>query len=98
MKRLTLGTPEKLVPSTFCQGFHYEETNISYPVEQLHFRQTKRGFLIEFPIEDDAQIYGFGLQLKQFNHRGRKLNLVVNADPVSSNGHSHAPVPFSSPT
>ena len=94
MKRLTLGTPEKLVPSTFCRGFHYEETNISYPVEQLRFRQTKRGFLIEFPIEDDTQIYGFGLQLKQFNHRGRKLNLVVNADPVSSNGHSHAPVPF----
>ena len=45
-------------------------------------------------IEDDAQIYGFGLQLKQFNRRGRKLNLTVNADPVSSNGHSHAPVPF----
>ena len=94
MKRLTLGTPEKLVPSVFCKNFRYEETEISYPVEQLRFRQTKRGFLIEFPIEDDTQIYGFGLQLKQFNHRGRKLNLVVNADPVSSNGHSHAPVPF----
>ena len=94
MKRLTLGTPETLVPSAFCKDFRYNETEISYPVEQMSFRQTKRGFLIEFPIEDDAQIYGFGLQLKRFNHRGRKLNLAVNADPITANGNSHAPVPF----
>ena len=29
MKRLTLGTPEKLVPSVFCKNFRYEETEIS---------------------------------------------------------------------
>lgn len=94
MKKFTLGTPEKLVPSVFCKNFSYTETEISYPAARFTCRQTARGFLIEFPIEDDAQIYGFGLQLKQFNHRGEKLKLEVNADPVSRNGHSHAPVPF----
>ncbi|MCI8387923.1 MAG: glycoside hydrolase [Clostridiales bacterium] len=94
MKRFTFGTPEKLVPSVFCKGFTYNETNIAYPAARFTAKQTARGFLIEFPIEDDAQIYGFGLQLKQFNHRGRKLKLAVNADPVANTGDSHAPVPF----
>lgn len=94
MKKFTFGTPEALVPSRFCKGFDYHETEISYPAGRFTCRQTARGFLIEFPIEDDAQIYGFGLQLKQFNHRGRKLRLAVNADPAANNGDSHAPVPF----
>jgi len=94
MKKFTLGTPEAIVPSGFCKGFDYRETEVAWPASRFTCRQTKRGFLIEFPLEDDAQIYGFGLQLKQFNHRGRKLKLSVNADPVSNNGDSHAPVPF----
>ena len=94
MKRFTLGTPEAIVPSGFCKNFCYQETDISYPISRFTTRQTRRGFLIEFPLEDDANIYGFGLQLKQFNHRGKKLRLAVNADPTSANGDSHAPVPF----
>lgn len=94
MKRFTFGTPEKLVPSYYCKGFSYVETPVSYPETRFEARMTPRGFLIEFPIEDDAHIYGFGLQLKQFDQRGRKLRLAVNADPASANGDSHAPVPF----
>lgn len=94
MKRFTFGTPETLVPSRFCRDFRYAETDVSYPASRFSARDTARGFLIEFPLEDDAQIYGFGLQLKQFNHRAKKLRLAVNADPASPNGESHAPVPF----
>ena len=94
MKRIRLGEPEKIVPSAFCDNFNYSETSISYPLSRITAKDTPRGFLVEFPIEDDAHIYGFGLQLKQFDHRGRKLKLSVNADPVSNNGDSHAPVPF----
>ena len=94
MQKITFGTPEALVPSRFCKDFRYTETPVSYPLSRFTTRQTARGFLIEFPIEDDAQIYGFGLQLKQFNHRGRRLRLAVTADPASANGDSHAPVPF----
>lgn len=94
MKKYTFGTPEELVPSVFCKNFNYVETPVSYSVSRFCTKQTPRGFLVEFPLEDDAQVYGFGLQLKQFNHRGRKLRLAVNADPVVNNGESHAPVPF----
>lgn len=94
MKRFTFGTPEKLVPSMFCDGFCYTETKVDYPASNFSCRQTARGFLVEFPIENDCHIFGFGLQLKQFDHRGRKLRLDVNADPVTNNGETHAPVPF----
>lgn len=94
MKRFTLGTPEDLVPSKFCPGFRYEETPVSYPASNFVCRETPAGFVVEFPLEDDCQIFGFGLQLRQFNHRGRSLKLAVNADPVTANGESHAPVPF----
>jgi len=94
MKKFTFGTPEELLPSTFCKNFNYTESNIKYPESNFNFRTTKDGCIIEFPIEDDCQIYGFGLQLKQFNHRGAKLHLAVNADPATKNGETHAPVPF----
>lgn len=94
MKKITLGTPEKLVPSIFCKGFNYTETEVSYPASNFVTKQTPRGFLIEFPIESDAQVYGFGLQLKRFNHRLRKLRLNPTADPAAANGDSHAPAPF----
>ena len=94
MKKITLGTPEEIVPSKFCKGFNYQETEISYPVSRFTCKQTKHGFLVEFPLEDDAQIFGFGLQLYEQAHRGRRLRMAPNADPASWNGDSHAPAPF----
>ncbi len=94
MKKFTFGTPESLVPSAFCDTFHYTETEIAYPASAFTFRETAGGCILEFPIEDDCRIFGFGLQLKQFEHRGHKLRMDVNADPVTANGESHAPVPF----
>ena len=93
MKKITLGTPEKLVPSLYCKGFNYVETEVSSPASNFVTRLTPRGFLIEFPLESDAQVYGFGLQLKQFNHRMRRLRLNPTADPAANNGDSHAPAP-----
>lgn len=94
MKKFTFGTPEKLVPSRFCDGFNYVETEVAYPASNFTFKKVASGCVIEFPIEDECHIFGFGLQLKQFDHRGRKLRLDVNADPISGDGETHAPVPF----
>ena len=94
MKRFTFGMPEKMVPSRFCDGFRYVETDVNYPAANFTFKKIPSGCVLEFPIEDDCHIFGFGLQLKQFDHRGRKLRLDVNADPVGADGESHAPVPF----
>ncbi|MBO5197812.1 MAG: glycoside hydrolase [Lachnospiraceae bacterium] len=94
MRKVTFGTPEEIVPSQFCKGLAYQETEIQYDVTKFKFRETKRGCLLEFPIEQDEQIYGFGLQLKGFNHKSHKLTLRANSDPVANTGDSHAPVPF----
>ena len=94
MKKITFGTPEKYVPSYFCKNFNYTETEVRYPVEDITFKRLDSGCTLEFPLEDDCHIFGFGLQIKHFDHRGQKLRLDVNADPQGPTGESHAPVPF----
>ena len=94
MKKITFGTPEKLVPSSFCKNFCYKEKAVSYPVDSIEFFTNTRGCCLRLPLDSDEQIYGLGLQLKCFNLRGKKLTLRPNADPVSPTGDSHAPVPF----
>ena len=94
MKKITFGTPEEHVPSKYCPNFNYVPKEVRFPTDKIDFRTNSRGCVLSFPLEDDTNIYGFGLQLKQFNHRSRKLKLAVNADPMGPTGDSHAPVPF----
>lgn len=94
MLRVTLGTPEAHVPSRYCSDFSYKETTINYDVNQISFRTTGRGCIIELPLSADEEIYGFGLQLKGFGCKGTKKLLRTNSDPVANTGDSHAPVPF----
>ena len=94
MKKLRFGTPEAIVPSQFCRNLRYEETDIRYDVSAFRFKTTARGCVLEFPLDEDEQVYGFGLQLKGFNHKNHKLQLRTNSDPVANTGDSHAPVPF----
>ena len=94
MKRVRLGIPEKIVPTRYCPNLNYTETDIAYDISQLRFKTTARGCVLEFPLEQHEQVYGFGLQLKGFNHKNHKLQLRANSDPVANTGDSHAPVPF----
>ena len=94
MKKLTFGTPEKFLPSRYCRSFRYTETEIRFPVSDISFRETAAGVVLEFPVENDTEFFGAGLQFRQFNHTGRKLRLKCNADPRSPAGDTHAPVPF----
>lgn len=94
MKKFTFGTPEKLVPSAFCPTFNYAETPTKYDASRIFFRQSARGITLMLPLTSDEAIFGLGLQLKGFNHRGHKLTMRVNADPIAYTGDSHAPVPF----
>ena len=38
MKKFTFGTPEEFVPSKFCKGFNYIETEIKYPMDNFTFK------------------------------------------------------------
>ncbi len=94
MKKITFGITEEFVPSKYCKTLKYNETPIKYDVENIEFSTTPKGCRLRFPVLENEQIYGFGLQLKEFNHRNRRLRLTVNSDPVAATGDSHAPVPF----
>ena len=94
MKKIIFGNPEKIKPSNICKGIKYEETEIKYNIDDFNFKETARGCVLEFPLLADEQVYGFGLQLKSFNHKNHKLQLRANSDPISCTGDSHAPVPF----
>lgn len=94
MKKFTFGTPESLVPSKYCKNFKYTETPVSFKESDFSFKTLNKGCTVEFRIEPDTKIYGFGLQLYQFDHRGRKITVRCNADAPRATGDSHAPVPF----
>lgn len=94
MKKFTFGIPEAIVPSNFCQRLCYDETEVQYNADKIQFKTTARGCLLELPLEDGEEVFGFGLQLKGFNHKSHKLTLRANSDPVANTGDSHAPVPF----
>ncbi|MBE7043132.1 MAG: glycoside hydrolase [Ruminococcaceae bacterium] len=94
MKKITFGTPEPIVPSQFCENLTPMETEVSYDCSKFQFKTTSRGCLLEFPLEYGEEVFGFGLQLKGFNHKSHKLQLRTNSDPVANTGDSHAPVPF----
>ncbi|WP_199226856.1 glycoside hydrolase family 31 protein [Opitutus sp. ER46] len=55
---------------------------------------SSRGVLLRMPLAAGERVYGLGLQLQSFQHRGTKKRLRVNADPRLDTGDSHAPVPF----
>ena len=94
MKKITFGTPEEFVPSKFCSGFNYMESDVAFETNQIVFKKVTKGIIIEWKVDADTQVFGFGLQLKRFNFSGYKVITRVNADPVSPCGESHAPVPF----
>ena len=94
MKKITFGTPEKFVPSKFCDCLNYVETDVKYDVSAINFRVSARGCVLELPCVAGENIFGLGLQLKAFNLTGGKYTVRVNSDPVAATGDSHAPVPF----
>ena len=55
MKRITFGTPEKIVPTKFCKGLKYQETMINYNLDDFKYKTTARGCVLEFPLEEDDQ-------------------------------------------
>ncbi|MDR1734548.1 MAG: glycoside hydrolase [Oscillospiraceae bacterium] len=103
--KLTLGTPERVTP---CAYQEYPplpvgaDTELPFAESDVTFEVTKRGCLVSLPLRVKnaegvtslGEVYGLGLQLKQFRLTGKKVTVRPNADPTGPNGDSHAPVPF----
>ncbi len=63
------------------------------PEEIKTFTKNGKTYL-RFPLEKGEQIYGFGLNFKTVQQRGRILRLHVDHYGGEDNGRTHAPVPF----
>jgi len=86
-------TPVKLFSSGEAESFN-DNSALPFKRKDIISRKTRRGFVIEIPIKNSEDFYGFGLQFHSFNHSGRRRFLKVNSDPVCNTGESHGPVPF----
>ncbi len=93
--KLRFGTPEALVPTAFSPKAHCpisEEAPDNLP--PIRFSVSKRGCKLALTLDEQTEIYGFGLQLKSFRQNGTKKCIRPNADPRCDSGDTHAPVPF----
>jgi len=95
MYKLTFGTPEEFTPARFAPAPELQASGTTgFNTGAIRFRVTDGGCVLELPLDNGEEVFGFGLQLKGFNHKGTKKRLRVNADPKMNTGDSHAPVPF----
>ena len=99
--KVSFGKPEAFTPVTLRKTeacgdslLNMSDCQAPFSEDEISFTVNDRGVLLELPIYDEEQLYGFGLQLKSFEQKGRKKTLRTNADPVADTGDSHAPVPF----
>jgi len=100
--KLQLGEPEKITPVRMRETGILTWEMAKLPAagdlplvkSDFQFKVTSRGCIVEHPLGANEMIYGFGLQLKSHNQKGRKKHLRVNSDPAADTGDSHAPVPF----
>ncbi len=100
--KFRLGVPEPHAPSGL-RSFAPETRALAAmapagdcPVswDEVRFRTSARGCVVELSMSADEDVYGLGLQLKSVRQTGRKKTLRVNSDPTADLGDSHAPVPF----
>lgn len=99
--RLTVGTPDEINPYAFCPEKpktdrldELTEGALPFLLEEIGMFVTPRGCQVSVPLQEDEQLYGFGLQIGSFQQNGLKKKPVVNDHPMNNLGFTHAPQPF----
>ncbi len=100
--KIVLGEPEPYTPEYFRAFPVKKEAIGEIPIsktaglqeQEILWKCTKRGVTVTLPVTAQEDIYGFGLQLRNFNQAGRRRYIKVNSDPIADTGEGHAPVPF----
>lgn len=69
---------------------------LSFPLlpEEIVYQLKDGKTFLRFPLVHEEQLYGFGLNFKTVQQRGRILQLHVDHYGGTDNGRTHAPVPF----
>jgi alpha-D-xyloside xylohydrolase len=101
VKKLTSGQPEKFSPYSFCdekpmvaEMSKLPEPKLPFNINDIKINISDRGVLVEIPLDNEEQLYGFGLQMGSFNQKGLRKKPIVNDNPSHDLGYTHAPMPF----
>lgn len=67
---------------------------LPFSPDEVRIQVKDRGCMVEVPLADDEQLYGFGLQIETFGQRGMRKRPIVNDNPLNGLGYTHAPQTF----
>lgn len=70
------------------------ETGFPLPVGEIIGQATDEKTTLRFPLVNEEQLFGFGLNFQSVQQRGKILHLHVDHYGGNDNGRTHAPVPF----
>jgi len=68
----------------------------SFPLDkaEIEFKVVDGKTYLRFPLQQQEQLYGFGLNFQTVHQRGKILELHVDHYDGRDNGRTHAPTPF----
>ncbi|MDP4291598.1 MAG: glycoside hydrolase family 31 protein, partial [Bacteroidota bacterium] len=99
--KLSMGTPDQFSPYTFCTERPQAEamkqlsnTPLPFDLKEVVVQKNSRGVQVRIPLNDNEQLYGFGMQIGSFEQRGLRKRPIVNDNPINNIGFTHAPEPF----
>ena len=99
--KATVGTPEKydLLKAAGVQPNVDAITKLGkaefpIPIKEIVAEISDGKTLLRFPLVKEEQLYGFGLNFKTVQQRGKILQLHVDHYGGSDNGRTHSPTPF----
>lgn len=98
--KLSMGKPDKFSPYTFCsekprveEMKQLSKSPLPFDIKDVLVQINSRGVQIRIPLNDEEQLYGFGMQIGTFEQRGLRKRPVMNDTP-SNIGFTHAPESF----
>lgn len=101
VKKISSGVADQFTPYGFCTERPMTDALDKLPPGKAPFDTndikisiTKRGVVVEIPLDSSEQLYGFGMQIGSFNQRGLKKRPIVNDHPLNDLGYTHGPAPF----
>ncbi|WP_121812351.1 glycoside hydrolase family 31 protein [Mucilaginibacter kameinonensis] len=101
VQKVTSGTIDKFTPYSFCSEQPMSAAlnelpagKLPFSIDDIKIKINDRGVVVEVPLDDTEQLYGFGMQIGSFNQRGLKKRPIVNDNPLNDLGYTHGPTTF----
>ncbi|MFI2743529.1 TIM-barrel domain-containing protein [Zhouia sp. PK063] len=99
--KIQLGKIDTFTPSNFRENSsknsilqQLPKSSLPFNLENVQITINHRGVKIGIPLNNNEQLYGFGLQIGSFKQNGLRKKPIVNDNPLNNLGYTHAPLPY----